>query len=328
LAPLVLRRVKAEVLVHLAPKTEQVVMLDMLPEQRSAYASLYEKLRSGGGSSMHTFSELRKVANHSLLGRTRYVGEEVKVITRQVHRSQWFGETASLEQVEKELAQYSDFEMSSLMRQVGLDAKAIAFEVCARSCKCEYLCANLPVMVSQGHFVIVFSQWTIILDVLEVVLDKVLNLAFLRLDGSTPVGERQIMVDEFNAGAVPVFLLSTKAGGLGLNLTKADTVILHDLDWSVSNDTQAEDRAHRIGQKNPVSVFKLVTKGTVDEGIFRVAESKRGLDKLAVSDLSSGDELLPKIPMELAIATNGSSGNETPTDLAAAALGWGGAREM
>lgn len=87
---------------------------------------------------------------------------------------------------------------------------------------------------------LVFSQWTRILDLLEVLLEDI-GLTYLRLDGSTPVKVRQELIDTFNQDtSIPVFLLSTKAGGLGINLTAADTVILHDLDFNPENDKQAE----------------------------------------------------------------------------------------
>jgi SWI/SNF-related matrix-associated actin-dependent regulator 1 of chromatin subfamily A len=112
-----------------------------------------------------------------------------------------------------------------------------------------------------------------ILDLLEEVLQRVLGLAYLRLDGSTPVAERQRLIDVFSSDAsIGVFLLSTKAGGLGINLTSADTVILHDIDVNPFNDAQAVDRAHRLGQTRPVTVSRLVAAGTVDEHIARIAE--------------------------------------------------------
>lgn len=127
----------------------------------------------------------------------------------------------------------------------------------------------LPQLVNQGHHVLVFSQWTRTLDLLEELL-RDLGLAFLRLDGSTPVRERQQLIDTFSEGQIPVFILSTKAGGLGINLTQADTVILHDLDFNPENDRQAEDRAHRIGQQRPVTVYKMYVKDTVEEAIFQM----------------------------------------------------------
>lgn len=107
---------------------------------------------------------------------------------------------------------------------------------------------QLPELVAAGHRVLIFSQWTKLLDVLEILMTA-LSLGYLRLDGSTPVAERQDLINTFNLDlSKQVFLLSTRAGGLGINLTSADTVIMHDLDFNPVNDRQAEDRCHRIGQ--------------------------------------------------------------------------------
>ena len=107
-----------------------------------------------------------------------------------------------------------------------------------------------------------------------------LGLGFRRLDGSTPISIRQELIDEFNKdNTIPVFLLSTKAGGLGINLTSADTVIMHDLDFNPENDRQAEDRCHRIGQTKAVKVYKLVCRDSVDEDIFDMTERKTALSK-------------------------------------------------
>ena len=95
------------------------------------------------------------------------------------------------------------------------------------------------------------------------------------MDGSCPSDERQRLIDRFNDNlSYKVFLLSTKACGLGINLTSADTCIMHDLDFNPFNDLQAEDRCHRIGQKKPVTVYKLITKDSVDEDIFKMQERK------------------------------------------------------
>lgn len=107
---------------------------------------------------------------------------------------------------------------------------------------------------SEGHRVLVFSQWTRLLDLLEVLMQDI-SMRYLRLDGSTPVKTRQGFIDEFNTDTgIPVFLLSTKAGGLGINLTAADTVILHDLDFNPENDRQAEVRDD-VGHVCAVSGF-------------------------------------------------------------------------
>jgi SWI/SNF-related matrix-associated actin-dependent regulator 1 of chromatin subfamily A len=95
------------------------------------------------------------------------------------------------------------------------------------------------------------------------------------MDGSTPVRDRQDLVDRYqNDPSIPVFLLSTKACGLGITLTAADVCIIHDLDFNPFNDLQAQDRAHRVGQTKVVHVIKLVTKSTVDEHIYNIQEQK------------------------------------------------------
>ena len=123
--------------------------------------------------------------------------------------------------------------------------------------KFERLRVLLPELIEKGHRILIFSQWTLCMDLLGCLMDS-LDLAFLRLDGSTKISERQELIDEFNNdSSIPVFLLSTRAGGMGINLTAADTCIIHDLDFNPFNDIQAEDRCHRIGQTKPVTVYKV-----------------------------------------------------------------------
>merc|ERR1719454_2781044 len=103
---------------------------------------------------------------------------------------------------------------------------------------------------------------------------------YLRLDGSTAVQERQAMIDTFNTDDTYfIFILSTKAGGLGINLTAANTVILHDLDFNPYNDKQAEDRCHRVGQTRPVRVIKFVSEESIEEGIYSIAQEKLRLEQ-------------------------------------------------
>ena len=105
-----------------------------------------------------------------------------------------------------------------------------------------------------------------------------LEIPFLRLDGSTPISIRQELIDKFNKNnKIPVFILTTKTGGLDINLTSADTVIMHDLDFNPENDRQAEDRCHRIGQTKAVKVYKLVCNDSVDEDIYDMTERKTQL---------------------------------------------------
>ena len=129
----------------------------------------------------------------------------------------------------------------------------------------------------------IFSQMTKLLDVLEDYL-QASQLPFVRFDGSTKREERQQYIDEFNDSSndLFVFLLSTRAGGLGINLTAADTVILFDSDWNPHQDSQAQDRCHRIGQKRPVVVYRLLTSGSVEIDIMKKQISKKKLERLTI----------------------------------------------
>ena len=113
-----------------------------------------------------------------------------------------------------------------------------------------------------------------------------LRLLYCRLDGGTAVAERQAMIDKFQVADSKIFafLLSTRAGGQGINLTAADTVILHDLDWNPQLDRQAVDRAHRLGQRRAVTVYKLVTASTVEESIVQLQHRKRILGNAVLDE--------------------------------------------
>lgn len=109
--------------------------------------------------------------------------------------------------------------------------------------------------------------------------------SYLRLDGSTPVNIRQQLIDEYTVdSSIFIFLLSTKAGGLGINLTSADTVIIHDIDFNPYNDKQAEDRCHRMGQKKPVQVYRLISQGTIEEGMWQMNKEKLKLERDITAD--------------------------------------------
>jgi SNF2 family DNA or RNA helicase len=123
------------------------------------------------------------------------------------------------------------------------------------------------------------------LDILQRRLEQE-GIEFFSLVGSTPKERRTEMTEEFNKGNVPVFCISLKAGGTGLNLTAADIVIHFDPWWNVAVQNQATDRAHRIGQKNVVTVYKLIAIGTIEENIMKLQEKKKHL----AEQLLSGDE--------------------------------------
>ncbi|KAI8566235.1 hypothetical protein RHMOL_Rhmol02G0024400 [Rhododendron molle] len=152
-------------------------------------------------------------------------------------------------------------------------------EIVRASGKFELLDRLLPKLHKAGHRVLLFSQMTRLMDILEIYL-QLHDFKYLRLDGSTKTEERGTLLKQFNAPDSPffMFLLSTRAGGLGLNLQTADTVIIFDSDWNPQMDQQAEDRAHRIGQKKEVRVFVLVSVGSIEEVILERAKQKKGID--------------------------------------------------
>lgn len=140
----------------------------------------------------------------------------------------------------------------------------------------------LPKLIQREHKVLIFSQWTSLMDILE---DYCImrNFGYSRLDGQMKIVNRQEEIAKFESNpSVRVFLLSTRAGGLGLNLAMADTVIIYDSDWNPQMDLQAQDRCHRIGQTKPVVVYRFVTANTVDQKIVERAGSKRKLEKMII----------------------------------------------
>lgn len=148
-------------------------------------------------------------------------------------------------------------------------------DVVASSGKLATLDLMLQKLLPAGHRVVLFSGWTSMLDIIEEFL-KQRSIGYARLDGSTNRVQRQIDIKQFNArgSSLSVFLCSTRAGGLGITLTSADTVVLYDSDFNPQVDLQAMDRVHRIGQTKPVTVFRLVTHATVEERIVQRARDK------------------------------------------------------
>ncbi|KAF9957033.1 hypothetical protein BGZ72_002225 [Mortierella alpina] len=141
----------------------------------------------------------------------------------------------------------------------------------------------LDALFSRGHKVLIFSQFTTMLDIIQDWAEIYKGWKCCRIDGSVPQEDRRRQIAEFNKNpALKLFLLSTRAGGLGINLTSADTVIIFDSDWNPQMDLQAQDRVHRIGQTKPVMIYRLVTANTVEGKIIEKANSKRKLEKLVI----------------------------------------------
>ncbi len=142
------------------------------------------------------------------------------------------------------------------------------------SCKLDLLAGMLPEMIEEGRRILLFSQFTSMLDLIKQMLDAD-SMPYVELRGSTV--DRETPVRRFQEGEVPLFLISLKAGGLGLNLTAADTVIHYDPWWNPAVEDQATDRAHRIGQDKPIFVYKFVTENTVEARILELQEKKKAL---------------------------------------------------
>ncbi|KAG5037888.1 hypothetical protein JHK86_018728 [Glycine max] len=263
------------------------------------------------------FVQFRKIANHPLLIRRIYNDEDVIRFARKLHPIGAFGFECTLDRVIEELKNYNDFCIHRLLLHYGVnDRKGILPDKHVMlSAKCRALAELLPSLKEGGHRALIFSQWTSMLDILEWTLD-VIGLTYKRLDGrSAPtmeerwmiqrmlvqvnnednavllVAERQTIVDTFNNDtSIFACLLSTRAGGQGLNLTGADTVVIHDMDFNPQIDRQAEDRCHRIGQTKPVTIYRLVTKGTVDENVYEIAKRKLVLDAAVLESMEEINE--------------------------------------
>ncbi|KAE8705433.1 Protein CHROMATIN REMODELING 19 [Hibiscus syriacus] len=283
LGPFILRRLKSDVMQQLVPKIQQVEYVIMEKQQENAYREAIEEYRTISRARIAKLSEpdlnnivgiiprrqisnyfvqFRKIANHPLLVRRIY--DECDVcFAKRLHSMGVF--ECILGRVVEELKNYSDFSIHQTLAEL------------------------LPSLKRSGHRVLIFSQWTSMLDILEWTLD-VIGVTYRRLDGSTQVTDRQTIVDDFNNDtSIFACLLSTRAGGQGLNLTGADTVVIHDMDFNPQIDRQAEDRCHRIGQTSPVTIYRLVTKGTIDENVYEIAKTKLTLDAAV---LESGMDVL------------------------------------
>ncbi len=172
------------------------------------------------------------------------------------------------------------------LRQVCCDPRLVpvpAAQKVKQSAKLELLMELLPELLAEGRKVLLFSQFTSMLTLIEEELEKH-KLKWVKLTGQSQ--KRDAIIEQFTSGAVPLFLISLKAGGVGLNLTQADTVIHYDPWWNPAVETQATDRAHRIGQTKQVMVYKLVAQGTIEERILALQERKAALANSLYGDKS------------------------------------------
>ena len=169
------------------------------------------------------------------------------------------------------------------LRQICCDPSLYLENYKGESAKLKLCLELVDECISTGHKVLIFSQFTSMLDILSKELTAK-EIKHLMLTGSTKTNERLALTEQFNSDDTPVFLISLKAGGTGLNLTGADVVIHYDPWWNMSAQNQATDRAHRLGQEKTVQVFKLFVKNTIEEKIERLQQRKRDLTEAIVQE--------------------------------------------
>ncbi|GER25917.1 helicase [Striga asiatica] len=204
------------------------------------------------------------------------------------------------------------FRPAIIRRQVYFpDRRLIQFD-CG---KLQELAVLLRRLKSEGHRALIFTQMTKMLDVLEAFIN-LYGYTYMRLDGSTPPEERQTLMQRFNTNPKYfLFILSTRSGGVGINLVGADTVIFYDSDWNPAMDQQAQDRCHRIGQTREVHIYRLISESTIEENILKKANQKRALDNLVIQSGSYNTEFFKKLdPMELFSGHTTIAQKDTPTE--------------
>ncbi|KAL9319263.1 hypothetical protein ACSQ67_015780 [Phaseolus vulgaris] len=191
----------------------------------------------------------------------------------------------------------SPIRLAIVRRQVYFpDRRLIQFD-CG---KLQELANLLRKLKSEGHRALIFTQMTKMLDILEAFIN-LYGYTYMRLDGSTQPEERQTLMQRFNTNPKYfLFILSTRSGGVGINLVGADTVIFYDSDWNPAMDQQAQDRCHRIGQTREVHIYRLISDSTIEENILKKANQKRALDNLVIQSGAYNTEFFKKLdPMEI-----------------------------
>ncbi|EGI68394.1 PREDICTED: SWI/SNF-related matrix-associated actin-dependent regulator of chromatin subfamily A containing DEAD/H box 1 homolog isoform X1 [Acromyrmex echinatior] len=293
--PFVLRRLKVEVLRDLPYKKDEIIRCTLIEKQQSMYNKLVaqfsaeaSEITDVNGTGM--MMQLRKLANHPLLIRDYYDENKLNAIASRLAKEPGYKQK-NPEYVFEDLIWTSDYQINQLTRiYKSIAGFGLPQELIPEAGKLKELDKILPQLKTDGHRVLIFSQFTMVLDILEEYL-TIRGQTFLRLDGSTPVTERQTLINKYTEDpSIFIFLLSTRAGGLGINLTAADTVILHDIDFNPYNDKQAEDRCHRVGQKKPVSIIRLLSEGTIEEGMYEIAQEKLHLEQQITGVITEENE--------------------------------------
>lgn len=176
---------------------------------------------------------------------------------------------------------YDPYHQSRVRLSIAFPDKRLLQYDCG---KLQHLATLLRQLQAGGHRALIFTQMTKVLDILEQFLN-IHGYRYLRLDGATRVEQRQILTDRFNNDPrILVFILSTRSGGLGINLTGADTVIFYDMDWNPAMDKQCQDRCHRIGQTRDVHIYRFVSEHTIESNILKKANQKRMLDDVVIQE--------------------------------------------
>ncbi|KAL8874609.1 MAG: hypothetical protein Q9174_000072 [Haloplaca sp. 1 TL-2023] len=289
MAPFVLRRKKHQVLKHLPQKTRRVEYCELSPTQADLYSS--EKARGlqvivdraagkkVGNETANVMMALRKASIHPLLFRRKYNDVTLKQMARDCLKEEEF-KNSEFALCLEDMSVMMDFELQRFCHRYPstMLKYRLRNEEWMDSGKVNKLAELLAKYKGNGDRVLVFSQFVMVMDILEDVMET-LNMRFFRLDGQTKIDERQDMIDQFYADKdITVFLLSTKAGGAGINLACANKVVIFDSSFNPQDDIQAENRAHRVGQTREVEVVRLVTRGTIEEQIHALGQTKLALD--------------------------------------------------
>lgn len=291
MTPFILRRKKQQVLKDIPAKHRRVEYCDMVPVQKELWNRKVEEARrlrnepkKGKKNSVHMMS-LRQAALHPLLTREIYTEDNLHQLEKILltdSRSEFVGNPAALmwKYLTEDL-KGGDFGLHQFCEEHNdfIPARyTLSHEEWMQSGKVQTLKKILAEYIKNGDRILLFSQFTTMLDILEAVMET-LGIKFMRLDGSTDMSSRQDIIDQYtNDQTIPLFMLSTKAGGAGINLACANKVIIFDSSFNPQDDIQAENRAHRVGQTREVEVVRLVTRGTIEEQIHALGESKLALD--------------------------------------------------
>jgi TATA-binding protein-associated factor len=269
--PFILRRSKDQVLQDLPPKLMQDIVCDLSPLQRTLYDGVMA-VQNGGqfwksqNESFELLLLLRKLCSHPCLAISWDNEEQVEAArTALPHCSS----TIALQEALPCLAQSPKLQaLQQLLTDCGI--------IKAEPGDGDAALASAAAEADSGHRVLIFAQLRATLDLVESTVLVPAGLPFVRLDGAVKPKDRQEVVQRFNSDpTIPVMLLTTAVGSLGLNLTSADTVVFLEHDWNPMKDMQAMDRAHRLGQKRVVSVYRLLMRGTLEERIMSLQHFKK-----------------------------------------------------